>query len=402
MIIRFTFSLLLLIYLQTLTLILAITSSSLNISHYLYPKISDEFRPQPSTFLEDVLKAISVKYKWNLEDIRVSSKLDVRNAKFGSSQRYEFLFRISKSELVFRFRDDVSLWKKLKKGGDFESLVKEVGSVAVLNTIRIEGPFELQVGGDDEISLQLPPLNTSHTGLKRILVGEGITIEVRRAQEVSLLHASELGSRMNRSGVINRERIEFWSIRRSLCMPLLPIRISGSASVVAYKTRNPDAWIETALLSRNTIKLLPEKCYTRHYYKKRGRPIDSLALRISMVEMSLRRFLVDKIHQKAVSGFVKAKTKASNVVRFKLELERGMGSNDTLNDWRTRPTFERVWFEVLARIEAERLKPLEIKKVIPFVGADSSAWSNLMSNISFTKFPSLLVPPEALTLDVKW
>ena len=73
-----------------------------------------------------------------------------------------------------------------------------------------------------------------------------------------------------------------------------------------------------------------------------------------------------------------------------------------MEEWRTRPTVEHVWFEVLARIERKRLKPLAVKKIKPFIGVDSSAWSNLMANMSFTKLSSVLVSPEALTLDVNW
>lgn len=124
------------------------------------------------------------------------------------------------------------------------------------------------------------------------------------------------------------------------------------------------------------------------------------------MEKLLRSFLGDKIDQNTTSGFLKASIKASTVVRFKMELERDIRSNDTaqgtLAEWRTRPSVERVWFEIVARIEGETLKPLAIKKVRPLIEVDSSAWSNLMSNMSFTKFPSVLVPPEALTLDVKW
>lgn len=82
------------------------------------------------------------------------------------------------------------------------------------------------------------------------------------------------------------------------------------------------------------------------------------------------------------------------------------GSNETPRnvpaEWRTRPNAERSWFEVMARVEGEKLKLLMVKKVRPFVAVDSASWGNLMSNISFTKFQSALVPPAGLTLDVKW
>lgn len=354
-----------------------------------------------------MLNAISIRQEWNsLKDVRVL-ELDEKNAKVGTSERYEFRVRIRKgTELVLKLRDEVSLWKKIRKGeGDFESLVKEVSSVAVLDAFRVEGPLELRVGGDDEFSLLLP-LNRSHAGLKRILVGEGITVEVKNAQEVSLFQALELGLQVNRSGVRVGESSYTWSFQDSICRPLLPLQISGSVTVVAHRTRNRRSYIETAFLLKDTIELLPEKCYAQNIYKKRNCPIDSLNFRITLMEKLLKIFLGNKTDQNTVSGFLKANIKASPVVRFKMELERDIRSNGTsqgtLPEWRTRPSTERVWFEVVARIKGERLKPLTIKKVRPFIEVDSSAWSNLMSNISFTKFPSALVPPEALTLDVKW
>lgn len=189
-------------------------------------------------------------------------------------------------------------------------------------------------------------------------------------------------------------------------MPLLPINILGSASLVAYKTRNPNAPIEYAFPLTETIELLPEKCYIKRRYKQRGFPINSLRPRVTLLEKLMRSLLGNRIGKNASLGFVKAKIRALTVFRFQMEIERDIKSNDTLRttlaDWRTRPTVETVLFEVVARIAKEGLKPLMIKKVRPFIGVDSSAWSSLMSNLSFTQIPSLLVPPEALTLDVKW
>ena len=53
----------------------------------------------------------------------------------------------------------MSSWKKMKKGGDFESVVNAVSSMAVLDAFRVEGPLELRVGGDDELSLLLPVMS---------------------------------------------------------------------------------------------------------------------------------------------------------------------------------------------------------------------------------------------------
>ncbi|OVA10513.1 hypothetical protein BVC80_8985g50 [Macleaya cordata] len=104
---------------------------------------------------EDVLKAISVRQNWTLEEIRVSD-VDVRNAKVGSSQRYDFRIRFGKSDLEFKFSDEVDSWRKLRRKGGFGPSIYEASSKTVLNTIDLEGPFELLVDGDDELSLLLP------------------------------------------------------------------------------------------------------------------------------------------------------------------------------------------------------------------------------------------------------
>lgn len=239
-------------------------------------------------------------------------------------------------------------------------------------------------------------MNITLNGLNRILVGEGITIEVRRAREVS---AFDIDLPVSGSFIIDKEKSDFWSFLHSFCMPLVPVHVLGSTTLVAYRTQNPDACIKANFQSKDTIELLADKCYGNHKYRKLACPIESLSSRMSMLEKVLRS-LGEKRYR-----FYRGTIKTSAVIRFRLELERNFESNFTPQakaGWRTRQTIERVWFEVLARVEAQSLKLLVVKKVKPFIVVETAAWSNLMSNISFTKFPSILVPPEALTLDVKW
>lgn len=248
-------------------------------------------------------------------------------------------------------------------------------------------------------------MNVSHTGLKHVIVGEGITVEVRKAREISFYYRSDLDLQMNGSVVSSKEKSEFWPFLLSTCAPLIRLHVKGSASLVAYRTRNPNAHIETTLISEDTVELLPEKCYHRSVFRKRACLVASSNLRLSLLEKILRSLLGQKILEDRFSGLIKANIKASAAVKFPLELERDVGNNVTLStlpDWRTRPSVERVWFEILARVEENRLKPLSIKKVKPFIESKSVSWANLMSNMSYTKLRPVLLPPEALTLDVKW
>ncbi|KAG4382407.1 hypothetical protein GLYMA_14G079333v4 [Glycine max] len=176
---------------------------------------------------------------------------------------------------------------------------------------------------------------------------------------------------MNGSAMCSEGKSDLWPFLHSTCMTLIPIRISGSASLVAYRARNSYAHIATTLISEDAIELLPEKCYHGRMFRKRACPIDSLSLRLSILEKVLRSLLERKILKDQLFGLLKANIKASAVVKFPLELERDLSNNATLNrtipDWRTRPSFERFWFEILARVEGNTLKPLLIKKVRPFI-----------------------------------
>lgn len=243
-------------------------------------------------------------------------------------------------------------------------------------------------------------LNRSHFGLRRILVGEGISVEVKGAEEISLFHPS------NYQFLYGRRWSDVGSIWPALCMRLLPIRIQGSASVVAYRSGRPGSPIRNSSRSKDVIKLLPEKCYVRRNYERSVHLPNSLGTRIALLKRGLKSFVneTDNPNSAAV-GSLKVKISAFPMYRFPLELRRNIRTNDsywsTLAEWRTRPSTERVRFEVAARIEGEVLKPLVIKKV-RHLNTDSFSWSSLSSNLSFTELPPLLLPPESLTLDVKW
>ncbi|KAL3634194.1 hypothetical protein CASFOL_021248 [Castilleja foliolosa] len=385
-----------------------------NISHFLYPKVttfttSNTTSSQPPYILQGVLDAIAKKEKWALEDIRVL-ELDVKRAKYRSQLSYELRVRFGKAEIVLKMNEEMSEWKAfraLKKNGtlSFEALARMIDSEAVIESFKIEGPFELRVTrDDDQLSLMLP-LNKMHSSLRRISVGEGITVEIKGAEQISMFHPSinplpkNIFTYWNSNDVVG-------SIWPALCTALQSIRILGSASVTAYRNQRPDALIQTAFTSTDAIKLLPNKCYVLPNNETPRHVLSSLSTRIALLERVLRKFVNERGGKKTALGSVKTRIKALTMFRFRLGLERDIGVNDTfwstLAEWRTRPTIERTSFEVVARIEDEVLKPLVVKKVRPVIDTDSFAWSSLSANISFTKFPSVLVAPEALTLGVKW
>ncbi|CAA0830262.1 Unknown protein [Striga hermonthica] len=373
-----------------------------NLSHFLYPKVtsfteSDTSLPQPPPFLQGVLDAIAKKERWAVEDIRVS-EVDVKKAKYRTGLRYELRVHFGKAEIVLKMHDELSEWRKMmaQMNGtlNFEAMATIIATEAVIDSFKMEGPFELRVTSDnDQLSLVLP-LNTTHSGLKQISVGEGILVDIQGAREISMFHPPTISTYGNWN--------YFGIILPGLCTAPTPIRILGPASVLAHRNQRPTALVQTAFTSEKAIKLLPDKCYG----KRQRRLHDSLSSRIGSLERVLRSFLNISSSKSYALGSVKTRVKPLSAFRFRLELEREIRDDDafwsTSAEWRTRPTVERVYFEVLARIEDEVLRPLVIKKVRPMIDTDTFAWSSLSSNISFTQFPSVFLPPEALTLDVKW
>ncbi|KAL4022377.1 hypothetical protein IC575_016108 [Cucumis melo] len=354
--------------------------------------------------LQDVLKELAAKQKWDLEGIKIL-ELDVESLRFGFAESYEVRLGLGKTRLLAKFSDEVSSWKKPSSANQtrFGSLINGIGSMAAIRSFKIVGPFDLMVEGEARLSISLP--NATHVGVKRILVGEGITVEVSEAEEVSVFYSSDLPKLLNGTRRSN-EKIRIYPFRLPFCSPLLPLRVLGSATLSAYRTRNPDDYIRTRFLSKDSIELLPNKCYGRNTHIENSPLLGSLKPQFHMLNSIFQRYLSNWILQNGLLAFVEVKMRASVFVRFQLELENTFGTNSSLYarlaEWRTKPTVERASFEVLARLDPVRLKPLVVKKLKPLIVADSTEWRNLLPNISFTKFPSLLVSPEALTLDVKW
>lgn len=386
------------------------SSPYFNISHFLYP-FSDAFldeelhgQPQPPPFFRGVLEAIADKGKWELGDVRIFN-LDFKKSMFGDVKRYEFRVPFGKNEFVFKLLDQVSRWKRIQRvenESEFEELIREINTNAVLDTFEIQGPFHLLVSGHDELTLTLP-MNASFAGLKHIYIREGITAEIKGAKEVSLSRSIDPHGAVNRSDISS-----FRYFKPSVCMALPSIRIVGSATVVAFRTQNSEAQVETRFLSKRVVELQPEKCYSQNFYRRWHLSIDSPSASMTLLDKFMQSFVGQKMNKNggSGSGFLSAKIIASSLFRFQVEVERDIHSNDShwskIPDWRTKPTVEHLLYEVVARIETDVLKPLIVAKIKTFIQVDSKDWSNLMANVSFTNFPSILVPQEALTLGVKW
>ncbi|XP_031482984.1 uncharacterized protein LOC116252687 [Nymphaea colorata] len=398
-----------------LLVLLASTASSLpltrNSTLRVFPLHTAEVEPSPAApFLKEILRAISIEEKWEFENTSFSS-IKISSAKGGVSHRYEFYLRVGKIMWAAKFTDEVASWKRLRREEKVSNAgIGFLGLASVkpgLKSLKFKGPLELAITGEDAVLLKLP-MNTTLTGFKRVLVGEGITLSVKNAQQVSIVDPFNFGMPFNRSSFSSNDKSSWLRYfgHYTSCTPLLHIQIEGPSSVFAYRNSNSKGYIQTEVLSQDMVRLDSEKCYTGQRSGGLGHSTRILDSRLVLLDKLLRSFLGVRLHHEGGFRVLKAKIAASTLVKFQLELEKEVDSGDKILEsmptWITRPTRRRFWFDVLARVEGGELRPVIIKKVRPFIVVESVAWSSLLSNASFGRFSPAKVSPEPFTLNLKW
>nr|CAD1819503.1 unnamed protein product [Ananas comosus var. bracteatus] len=381
----------------------------------------------PSLALIYIVDAIAAKERWDAKDgVRVAD-LDRGGSGCGARGGTR-CGEGGRTTVAATFSDEAAGWRRAREGGDGVVVVEEgedlvggdgrvgLGLGAAIRDFELVGPFDLRVGGGDhdEIALHYPwvnqlvfdnYLNTTNVGLKRLLVGEGIKIKVAGAQQVSFSHPYDIGLSMN--GILAPHDVghcHIWPLSYPSCALLLSVDIVGSIRVFVQSTHT------SRYKSSDTIELLPKKCYN----KRPSSEISSCLFCSASSRLSLFDSVLIKVLRKRTFEnnkpirFLKAKVTAAAEVKFRIELEKRLTENDRtwkkIPAWKTKPRVDRVWLEVVARVEeGGRLKAVLLKKLgRSFSIDDSVAWSKMMSNVSFTQFPSFVVHPKALTLDVKW
>lgn len=375
--------------------------------------------PTPGPFLREVVRALVDRNLWEPEANVTVVDLGGGGARVGSGQKYQFHVRVGRRALILKFYDEDVEWNEvdgavIEFGSDVAAGDAVAGLRPTVRRFELIGPLELRVssdvGDDDRMSLHLTSSNVTHSDLRRINVGHGIKVKIEGAEGISLTHPYDIGLSLNGSLTSHVEdHSEFWELGYSKCAPLLTVNVIGSASVLAYSSDNSFENIEVAFLANDTIDLLPVRCYRKDHAKQISScSFCAVSSKLGLLDKLLRGFLGSMFYRNTSIRFTKAKITSEILIKFQLQLENNVsndnGNSEKISNWKQKPKVNLVWLETTARVEGERkLRPVLVKNLKkPYIITDSISWSNLLSNISFTNLPSLLVPPEALTLDVKW
>lgn len=382
--------------------------------------------------LSEVIQVISAAQDWNSEEVAVSN-IDTAGAKFGKTQSYELDVQVGEKVFSARFVDELTSSRYseeketgIDRGNSFAGLIESanLAAEAVLLPFQMQGPLEVWIEEADNLQLVMPD-NNNIGGFKHLILAEGAIVTVEGAREVSLAHPVDFPSSLNTSFPVSGPGSNLWllslSLRHAMQLEgrrLVELRIVGPTLMVVAALGNQETTesnVEAIFFAPGALELFINRTESNspspigNLTDQQMWPLPSLYssdLKLLFLEKLLIRYLGNRAYREGSFRIIRASARASVFIQIQLELEKKLGNDSFDSDlwpaWRTRPTVQRLHFEVLARVEGKKLKPILIKKRKPFVKLETHSWSELMSNVSFTSFPSVLIPCSPLTLDVEW
>ena len=268
--------------------------------------------------------------------------------------------------------------------------------------------------------------------LKKVVLADGAVVTVKGARSVSLRHPLTLPLPLNRSqndfaaGLLTlAEHLRHAS--RGQDAPLLSLRIVGPTSLEApssastssnnrlklkrlapglvelssqSKAKLDDTSLSTVDLQEEAPTLLTPTQFTALW------PLASLNgsnANLLGFERLLSSVLGPKANEKGSFRLLKADVSAQTFVKIGFQAEKKLKEGDGISfegfpEWRTKPETVRLHFEVLAKVDGDKVIPERVMQVNPVVVEDSMAPSMLTNNGTMSKMPLVQPPPIPFAL----
>ncbi|XP_009779238.1 protein TUNICAMYCIN INDUCED 1-like [Nicotiana tabacum] len=399
---------------------------------------SKDINPPYPKAISDLKESIVKGLGFHAEDFKISG-FDLRDALVGRSVSYEFDVEIDNKVIPLKLLEDVNRWEFVDlpifrvERGEENGLVERrrlEKKVPVLAPFTLAGPMELWIQDAKDMRISLPH-DVDAGELRKVILADGAVVTVKGARSVSLRHPIELPLPFNRttngfaSGLLAlAEYLRQASVTQG--EPLLSLRIVGPTSLTSpsspsspsanklklkrlapglvelssvSKMKAMDA-ISTINLQGETTALLTPNQFTTLW------PVTSVNGSNSNLlgfEALLSNVLGPKASQKGSFKLLKADVSAQTFVKIGFGVEKKLKEGDGFNwegypDWRTKPESVRMHFEVLAKVDGDKVVPERVVQVDPITIEDTVAPSVLMGNVSMSKTPIVHPPPNPFTL----
>jgi len=271
--------------------------------------------------------------------------------------------------------------------------------------------------------------------LKKVVLADGAVVTVKGARSVSLRHPLNLPLPLNRTqngfaaGLLTLgEHLRYAS--RGQSAPLLSLRIVGPTSLEAPsfaasmssnnrlklkrlapglvelssqskpKAKSSETSLSTVDLQKEAPTLLTPTQFTALW------PLASLNgsnANLLGFEKLLSSVLGPKAKEKGSFRLLKADVSAQTFVKIGFQAEKKLKEGDGISfegfpEWRTKPETVRLQFEVLAKVDGDKVIPERVMQVNPVVVEDNVALSVLTNNGTMSKMPIVQPPPIPFAL----
>lgn len=264
--------------------------------------------------------------------------------------------------------------------------------------------------------------------LKKVMLAEGAVVTVKGARSVSLRHPLQLPLPLNRtnngfaSGLVT---LAEWlrHASRTQTSPLLSLRIVGPTSLaspsptsssmnnklklkrlapglVELSSPSNTKPISVELQNQETTAILTPSYFTTVW------PLASINgsnPNLLGFEALLSSVLGPKANKKGSFKLLKADVSAQTFLKIGFGVEKKLKEGDGFDlkgfpEWRTKPETVRMHFEVLAKVDGDKIVPERVVPINPVVLEDTVAPNELLGNVSMSTVPIVYPPANPLTL----
>lgn len=428
----------------SLAVLLAIRLSSTTALISSPPDLNPPYPKAISDLKEAIVKGLGLQ----TDDFKISG-FDLKDALVGHSVSYEFDIEIDNKVLPLKLLEDVNRWEYVdlpifqaeellmpqNKNGLVEKKRKDDG-LPVLAPFQLAGPMELWIQDAKDMRISLPH-DVDAGVLKKVILADGAVVTVKGARSVSLRHPVELPLPLNRtqnkfaSGLL---KLADYLHQASMANdgPLLSLRIVGPTSLSSpsssSSTTSPSSSNRLKLkrlapglvelsspskpkhtteptssfeLSSTKTAILTPKHFTTMW------PLTSINGSNSNLvgfEMLLASVLGEKANKKGSFKVLKADVSAQTFMKIGFGVEKKLKKDDEFGgqvgypEWRTRPETVRMHFEVLAKVEGDKVVPERVMQVDPVGLEDAIAPSVISGNVSMSRSSTAFPPSNPFTL----
>ncbi|XWS55244.1 hypothetical protein CRYUN_Cryun10bG0158700 [Craigia yunnanensis] len=398
--------------------------------------------PYPKA-ISDLKEAIVKGLGFQSDDFKISG-FDLRDVLVGHSVAYEFDVEIDKKVIPFKLLEDVNRWEYVDlpifrveepaRPGDENGLVEQKrmsdNGLPILARFSWLGPwssgfrmpricaspYRLFINLVVGLILQH---DVDAGVLKKVILADGAVVTVKGARSVSLRHPIDLPLPLNRthngfaSGLMAlAEHLRHAS--RSQDAPILSLRVVGPTSPTVPSSTSSNNKLKLKRLAPGLVELssmsktkamdalstidLQEKAATMWPLAS----INGSNANLVGFETLLSSVLGPKTNKKGSFKLLKADVSAQTFVKIGFGIEKKLKGDEFdlegFPEWRTKPETVRMHFEVLAKVDGEKVIPERVVQVNPVVVEDIVAPNVLTGNMTMSTTPVVHPPSNPFTL----